>query len=104
MVRYDPTEGKHEKYEMVAPKPEKVKKKKKKKIEEVKETEPMPVSNEVFYSVSDKLSNSLAEGEQFSLLKTLGKESTEEPSKFLTLLSVTGYPGIHSKSKLIVFE
>lgn len=81
MIRYDPTEESHQQYEIVPQKPEKVKKQIKTETENVKEAEPVPVSKEVFYSVSDKLTSVLAEGENFSVLKMLGKESTD-PSNF----------------------
>ncbi|XP_033214137.1 probable RNA-binding protein CG14230 isoform X2 [Belonocnema kinseyi] len=77
MIRYDPTEESHHQYEIAPQKPEKLKKQIKSETENVKEAEPLPVSKEVFYSVSDKLTSVLAEGENFSVLKMLGKESTD---------------------------
>ena len=88
MIRYDPTEESHHQYEIVHQKSEKVsekvKKQKRVETENVKEPEPLPVSKEVFYSVSDKLTSVLAEGENFSVLKMLGKESADS-SKFLKI-------------------
>ncbi|KAK0168788.1 hypothetical protein PV327_002557 [Microctonus hyperodae] len=74
MVRYDPNEDKHRNYEIENKEEVSVSKKKRKKNNEmvIEEAPPIPVSNEVFYSVSDKFSESLKQQEEFSLLKTFG--------------------------------
>lgn len=76
MIRYDPNEDKHRNYEIENKEEVSISKKKRKKnseiITEEKEAPPIPVSNEVFYSVSDKFSESLKPQEEFSLLKTFG--------------------------------
>ncbi|KAK0082403.1 hypothetical protein PV325_010473 [Microctonus aethiopoides] len=76
MIRYDPNEDKHRNYEIENKEEVSISKKKRKKNSEIvteeKEAPPIPVSNEVFYSVSDKFSESLKPQEEFSLLKTFG--------------------------------
>lgn len=83
MIRYDPTEDKHKRYELTT---EEIKssvknKKKKKKIEIAEETnkdEPVAVSKDVYYSVSDSLAKSLNQQQgEFSLLKAYGKDIEE---------------------------
>lgn len=79
MIRYDPTEDKHKEYELTTAQIEsstKTKKKKKKTemLKENNEDEPVVVSKDVYYSVSDTLSKSLKPQGEFSLLKKYGKE------------------------------
>ncbi|XP_074104617.1 uncharacterized protein LOC141531038 [Cotesia typhae] len=96
MVRYDPTVDDHHKHEIKASKdetePKKKSKKKKKEIEaeaeEKANEKPQlpPINQEIFYSVSDKLTESLQKKEEFSLLKTFGSavpevEQEEEKAK-----------------------
>ena len=56
MIRYDPTASNHQDYELKTEehKEEKPIKKKKRKIEE-KVEQPIPVSKEIFYNVSEQL-------------------------------------------------
>ncbi|XP_017755109.1 PREDICTED: probable RNA-binding protein CG14230, partial [Eufriesea mexicana] len=81
MIRYDPTEDGHKEYEINTEKSEpeakKVKKKKKNKdnTEDVNQNPPVEVSKDIYFSVSNSLSQRLKDGgEEFSLLKTYGKE------------------------------
>lgn len=84
MIRYDPTENGHCEYELKPPQPEtkeKSTKKKKRdksmlKIEESALPEP-EVSKDIYYTVSDNLTESLKQKEEFSLLKTHGKEKDD---------------------------
>ncbi|XP_017879052.2 probable RNA-binding protein CG14230 [Ceratina calcarata] len=83
MIRYDPTKSSHKEYEINTEKSETesktVKKRKKTKNTEDKNVDPtIPVSTDVYFSVSDSLTKSLNEGGQFSLLKTYGKETDEK--------------------------
>ncbi|XP_015428680.1 PREDICTED: probable RNA-binding protein CG14230 [Dufourea novaeangliae] len=83
MIRYDPTEDNHKEYEIVQKSEvgtKKVKKKKKPKdvTEDNMESTPIEVSKDVYFSVSDSLSQSLKKEGQFSLLKAYGKEETNE--------------------------
>lgn len=83
MIRYDPTESTHKEYEINMETPEaeskRVKKKKKtKNTEDKNEEQPVQVSTDVYFSVSDSLKKSLNEGGQFSLLKTYGTETNEK--------------------------
>ncbi|XP_034940118.1 probable RNA-binding protein CG14230 [Chelonus insularis] len=80
MIRYDPTKDDHRKHEIKFEEKISEPKKKKKKKAIIEETEqPIPVSNEVFYSVSDNLKESLTKKEEgFSLLKTFGATDIPE--------------------------
>lgn len=82
MFRYDPTAPNHQELEQkieekVKPITRKEKKaeKAKKKIEE-EAALAVPVSNEVFFSVSDKLTDVLKGKEEFSLLGSFGPVET----------------------------
>lgn len=81
MMRYDPSDINHKKFEVTTEKSEITSKIKKRKsnITEAKEDPPVPVSAEVFYEVSDTLIENLKteKNEKFSLLKTLGRESSD---------------------------
>lgn len=84
MVRYDPTENRHCEYEVKPAQPEtkekNTKKRKRDKSEpEIKEpAHPEPkVSKDIYYTVSDVLSESLKQKEEFSLLKAYGKEKDD---------------------------
>lgn len=88
MIRYDPSEKSHSTYEIVkeeteplAKKPKK-KKKKEQPVEDGNEPETVPeVSKDIFYSVSQNLTKSLAEQGSFSLLGKFKKEDeTDEKS------------------------
>ncbi|XP_008556785.1 probable RNA-binding protein CG14230 isoform X1 [Microplitis demolitor] len=79
MERYDPTGDDHHKHEIkIKTKESETTKKSKKKKKEIQEEEkineepPPPVNEEIFYSVSDKLTESLQKKEEFSLLKAFG--------------------------------
>lgn len=83
MIRYDPTENSHKEYEINIEKSEtetkKVKKKKNKNnTDNLIENAPVEVSKDIYFSVSNSLSKSLKEEGPFSLLKTFGKETTDE--------------------------
>lgn len=80
MIRYDPTENGHCEYEVkpaqLETKEENTKKKKRdKSVLEIKEPVlPEPeVSKDIYYAISDTLTESLKQKEEFSLLKTHGK-------------------------------
>lgn len=82
MIRYDPTENKHCEYEVKPAQPEiKEKSTKKKKRDKSKIEEPVlpkpEVSKDIYYNVSDILTESLKQKEEFSLLKTYGKEKDD---------------------------
>ncbi|XP_015187862.1 PREDICTED: probable RNA-binding protein CG14230 [Polistes dominula] len=86
MIRYDPTEDQHKKYELTKEEiTSSVKTKKKKKKEEIAEDtnkdEPVVVSKDIYYSVSNSLSKSLNQPGEFSLLKTYGKNIDETDNK-----------------------
>ena len=75
MVRYDPEDESHTKYE-IKPEKREPKKKKENKVklpQEEEQNEPPAVSNEIFYSVSENLTQSLKKEEGFSLLKMFGR-------------------------------
>lgn len=78
MIRYDPTEKKHCEYEMKPTQTEQ-KSTKKKKHEKTKTEKSLPVevSKDIYYTVSDTLTESLKQNEGFSLLKTYGREKTD---------------------------
>ncbi|KAK2581783.1 hypothetical protein KPH14_002261 [Odynerus spinipes] len=86
MIRYDPTEDKHREYELTAEQIESSTKakKKKKKVEiplETNESDPVEVSKDVYYSVSNTLTKSLKQEGGFSLLKLYGKEDDKTVSE-----------------------
>lgn len=86
MIRYDPTEDQHKKYELTKEEIKySVKTKKKKKKEEIAEEtnkdEPVTVSKDIYYSVSNSLNKSLNQPGEFSLLKTYGKDIDETDNK-----------------------
>lgn len=77
MIRYDPTENGHCEYELQPKIKEKNTKKKKhdKSISEMEPILPEPeVSKDIYYAVSDTLTESLKQKGEFSLLKTHRKE------------------------------
>lgn len=78
MIRYDPTEKEHFEYEvkLISQSQTKEKNIKKKKHEKAKVGEPAPVkiSKDIYYNVSDTLTESLKHNEGFSLLKVFGRE------------------------------
>lgn len=84
MIRYDPTERDHKEYEVISEDVEldtkKVKRKKKTKdnVENNVESTPIQVSKEIYFSVSESLTKTLQRGGEFSLLKTFGKEETND--------------------------
>lgn len=92
MVRYDPEDKSHAQYEIKIEKPEPKKKKEKKTKQptEVVAEEPPPVSNEIFFSVSENLTQSLKkeenEEEGFSLLKMFGRNVEENTGIKNTLI------------------
>ncbi|KAG7209638.1 hypothetical protein KM043_011285 [Ampulex compressa] len=80
MIRYDPTKNDHHEYEIIADQSQSLTKnvKKKKKFESTtnrEEAPVVPVSTEIFFSVSDTLIKSLKENKKFSLLETYGKKN-----------------------------
>lgn len=80
MIRYDPTENGHYEYEVKSePKVKDPKKKKRdKSILEIKATSPEPeVSKDIYYTVSDTLTENLKQKEEFSLLKTHRKKEDD---------------------------
>lgn len=82
MIRYDPTENGHCEYEMKSMQSKiKEKTKKKKRDQFVSELEPTPsepeVSKDIYYAVSDTLTESLKQKGEFSLLKTYRKEEND---------------------------
>ncbi|XP_043499727.1 probable RNA-binding protein CG14230 [Polistes fuscatus] len=86
MIRYDPTEDQHKKYELTKEEiKSSVKTKKKKKKEEIAEEtnkdEPVIVSKDIYYSVSNSLNKSLNQPGEFSLLKTYGRNIDETDNK-----------------------
>ncbi|XP_043686836.1 probable RNA-binding protein CG14230 [Vespula pensylvanica] len=93
MIRYDPTEDKHKQYELTTEenKSSAKTKKRKKKIEigvETNKDEPVVVSKDVYYSVSDSLTKSLNQRQgEFSLLKTYGKNIDETDKKNVAAVS-----------------
>lgn len=79
MIRYDPTENRHGEYEVKSEqlkiKEKNTKKKRDKFVSEMEPTPPEPeVSKDIYYAVSDTLTESLKQKEEFSLLKEHGKE------------------------------
>lgn len=84
MIRYDPTENGHCEYEVKHAQPKTkekdIKKKKRDKFvpEIEKSVSPEPeVSKDIYYAVSDILTSSLKQKEEFSLLKAYGKEKED---------------------------
>lgn len=82
MIRYDPTENGHCEYEVKPPQPETKEKstKKKKRDKSVLKIEEPPepeVSKDIYYTVSDILTESLKQKGEFSLLKVHGKEKDD---------------------------
>lgn len=78
MIRYDPSEKKHCKYEITSAESETKKEStKKKKREKTKIEEPVSieVSKDIYYTVSDTLIESLRQNKGFSLLKACGREN-----------------------------
>lgn len=83
MIRYDPTENRHGEYEVKSEqlkiKEKNTKKKRDKFVSEMEPTPPEPeVSKDIYYAVSDTLTESLKQKEEFSLLKEHGKEDDAE--------------------------
>ncbi|KYM92089.1 hypothetical protein ALC53_01152 [Atta colombica] len=92
MIRYDPTENEHCEYEVKSVQPETKekstkKKKRNKSMSEITDSAiPEPeVSKDIYYTVSDTLTESLKQKEGFSLLKLHGKERNDtEAVKFFS--------------------
>lgn len=80
MIRYDPTENEHCEYEVkLQPKIKEKNTKKKKHDKSISKMEPVlpepEVSKDIYYAISETLTESLKEKGEFSLLKThKGKE------------------------------
>lgn len=81
MIRYDPTENRHCEYEVKPAQSETKekstkKKKRDKSVSEIKEPAPPEpeVSKDIYYAVSNTLTESLKQKGEFSLLKARGKE------------------------------
>lgn len=81
MIRYDPTKNGHHEYEVKSMESEieekDIKKKKTKRdrlVPTMEETISVEVSKDVYYTVSDTLTESLKQKEDFSLLKVHGRE------------------------------
>ncbi|XP_043279977.1 probable RNA-binding protein CG14230 [Venturia canescens] len=73
MIRYDPTSSCHQDHELVMEKPvSKAKKIKSTNVVAQAEETPIPISSEVFYEVSENLTEALNTQEEFSLLKSFG--------------------------------
>ncbi|XP_020292634.1 nucleolar protein 8-like isoform X1 [Pseudomyrmex gracilis] len=104
MIRYDPTESKHGEYE-VQPKnksekkEKKIKKRKLDKSEEIEEPTTVEVSKNTYYAVSNTLTESLKQKEEFSLLKIYGKEkdNTEDKKSYDTSI-------VENKDKIFKFH
>lgn len=82
MIRYDPTASGHREHELeVTTKPAKAKKGKPTTIQaEPEEQAPVVVSSDVFYSVSENLTESLKAPGEFSLLATFGTAAPTDKS------------------------
>ncbi|XP_063971968.1 probable RNA-binding protein CG14230 [Diachasmimorpha longicaudata] len=78
MIRYDPTQDDHQKHELQKEEPQPKKKKRKAKESVVEEEQPIPVSTETFYSVSENLTETLKAPEEFSLLQRFGTAPPEK--------------------------
>lgn len=80
MIRYDPTESKHCEYEVQPAEKSESKEKKTKKRKlitsepEIEKSTTVEVSKDTYYSVSNILTESMKQKEEFSLLKLHGKE------------------------------
>lgn len=83
MIRYDPTENGHCEYEMksIQSKIKEKNTKKKKHDKSISELEPVPsepeVSKDIYYAVSDTLTESLKQKGEWSLLKAYRKEEND---------------------------
>lgn len=78
MLRFDPTQPEHTKYEIKEPPSEKEKKKKKAKLTDESTVNPEPeVSKEQFYKINDSLKNVFEEKQEFSLLNIFNKQLGE---------------------------
>lgn len=82
MIRYDPTENEHCEYEVKPVQPEtkeksSKKRKREKPMPEIEEPAPVTVSKDIYFAVSDTLTESLKQKEEFSLLKAYGKDNTD---------------------------
>lgn len=85
MLRFDPSQPDHSKYELQNKEPKTTKRKRKDSNSEfnekkAQETQQPEVSKEVFYKVTGNLKDSLNEKQEFSLLSMFGKNRTEEES------------------------
>lgn len=86
MIRYDPTDKKHHEYEIKPAQSEtkedskkENRKTEKKKREKAKIEVPpsVEVSKDIYYTISDTLTESLKQSEGFSLLKACGRERND---------------------------
>lgn len=80
MIRYDPTENEHCEYEVKPVQPQTKEKNTKKKkhdkpTSEMEEPAPVEVSKDIYYAVSNTLTESLKQKEEFSLLKAHGRDN-----------------------------
>lgn len=97
MLRFDPSQPEHSKYEILKPPPEKKEKKRKRKnsdteiTEEKKaeETAAPKVSKEVFYKVADNLKQTFEEKKEFSLLSMFGHRNEEKDEDMETETQIT---------------
>ncbi|XP_043790158.1 putative uncharacterized protein DDB_G0274405 [Apis laboriosa] len=82
MIRYDPTENDHKEYEINTEKSESETKRNKKKnkinSKALNENPSVEVSKDIYFSISDSLSKSFKEEEQFSLLNIYRKKIDKE--------------------------
>lgn len=84
MIRYDPTENGHCKYEVKpaqqtkdAKEKSSKKRKRERPVPEVVESAPVEVSKDIYYTVSDILMDNLKQKEGFSLLQTYGRDNSD---------------------------
>lgn len=84
MIRYDPTKNDHKEYEINTEKSESETKKNKKKnkinSKVLNENPSIEVSKNIYFSISDSLSKSFKEEEQFSLLNIYRKKIDKKKS------------------------
>lgn len=78
MLRFDPSQPQHAKYELKKSEKLTKNKKKQRKVSESNEIVEPLVSKEVFYKVSDNLKETFQENKPFSLLDTFGETTKEE--------------------------
>lgn len=93
MIRYDPTENGHCEYEVKATQLSKIKEKNSKKkkheksISEIEPTPPEPeVSKNIYYAVSETLTESLKQKGEFSLLKAYRREDDDDAGTYKKII------------------